>query len=40
MYPNNKQEGYAYFIVNKKDKNPKIVFLERDFNGLWFDTSE
>lgn len=40
MYPGNKQEGYAYFIVNKKDKNPKIVFLERDFNGLWFDTSE
>lgn len=40
MYPGNKQEGYAYFIVSKKDKNPKIVFLERDFNGLWFATSK
>ena len=40
MYPGNKQVGYAYFIVNKKDKNPKIVFLERDFNGLWFATSK
>lgn len=40
MYPGNKQEGYAYFIVNKKDKNPKIVFLERDFNGLWFSTNK
>ena len=40
MYPGNKQEGYAYFIVNKKDKHPKIVFLERDFNGLWFATSK
>lgn len=39
MYPGNKQEGYAYFIVSKKDKHPKIVFLERDFNGLWFATS-
>jgi hypothetical protein len=38
MYPGNKQEGYAYFIVNKKDINPKIVFLERDFNGVWFST--
>lgn len=40
MYPGNKQTGYAYFIVDKKDKNPKIVFLERDFNGLWFATSK
>lgn len=39
MYPGNKQEGYAYFIVNKKDLHPKIVFLERDFNGLWFSTN-
>lgn len=40
MYPGSKQEGYAYFIVKKNDLNPKIVFLERNDNGLWFSTNK
>lgn len=39
MHPGDTRVGYAYFIVDKKDKHPKIVFLERNFNGLWFSTS-
>lgn len=40
MYKGNVQEGYAYFLVNKKDKHPLIVFLERDHHGLWFSTTK
>lgn len=38
MYPGNTQDGYACFLVDKKDQTPNIVFLERDNGGLWFST--
>lgn len=39
MNPFQTQKGYLYFLVNKKDLAPKIVFLERNFRGLWFETT-
>jgi hypothetical protein len=36
MKDNSEQEGYIYFLVNKNDSNPLIVFLERNGNGIWF----
>ncbi|HEX3023220.1 MAG TPA: hypothetical protein VHP81_12605 [Lachnospiraceae bacterium] len=36
MKEGSEQEGYVYFLVNKNDSNPLIVFLERNKNGIWF----
>ncbi|MGI6004236.1 MAG: hypothetical protein ACOX88_02305 [Christensenellales bacterium] len=40
MYAPAKQEGYAYFYVNKDDKSPTIVFLDYIGGGLWFATTD
>lgn len=39
MYAGATWEGYACFEVNTDDKNPNIVFLERNNNGIWFSTN-
>jgi len=36
MYAGAEQEGYVYFLVDKNDENPLIVFLERNEGGVWF----
>ena len=30
--------GYATFYIDKNDKIPNIVFLQRNSNGVWFKT--
>lgn len=40
MYAGAEQEGYAYFLVDKSDTSPLIVFLNRNDGGIWFSTTK